>query len=478
MNFILIISDTFRRDHLGCYGNTWIHTPNLDRFAAESVVFDRAYAASFPTVPNRRDVLTGRYTFTYSDWSPLPDSEVVIAEVMGRAGYSTMMILDTPHIVAHGYNFHRGFHGWDWIRGQEHDSWRTSPRDPALPCAPEKLRSPFTTVKQYLRNVHERRHESDYFAPQTMSRAMRWLEENAREGPFFLYIDTFDPHEPWDPPKWYVDLYDPGYEGEEVIYPNYAPSGFLTEAEIKHCRALYAGEATMVDAWVGKLLARVDELGLRDDTAIIFTTDHGFYHGEHGLMGKSIIMGDRSSAVPLYEEVARVPFMARLPGQQPGRRQALIQAPDIMPTFLDLAGIGVPETVQGTSLAPVIRGERDQVRAVTLTSASIIYGPRARRFTTISDGEWTLIYPGAALDLSQAASSSIVDSIRRTETAVYAGPSGPELYYLPTDPKQQHNVFAEHRDVAAKLHGEHVRALESLGTPAEHLANRRELGGG
>jgi arylsulfatase A-like enzyme len=79
MNFILIISDTFRRDHLGCYGNTWIHTPNLDRFAAESVVFDRAYAASFPTVPNRRDVLTGRYTFTYSDWSPLPDSEVVIA---------------------------------------------------------------------------------------------------------------------------------------------------------------------------------------------------------------------------------------------------------------------------------------------------------------------------------------------------------------------------------------------------------------
>jgi len=475
MNFVVIVSDTFRLDHLGCAGNPWIHTPNLDRFAAESIVFDRARAASFPTVPNRRDVLTGRFTFTYSDWAPLPPEEVVLAEVLGAGGYRTMMILDTPHIVADGYNFGRGFHGWDWIRGQEHDEWRTSPRDPELPCAPHKLRAAHTTVKQYLRNVSLRQREADYFAPQTMTRAMEWLEENVEGQPFLLYVDTFDPHEPWDPPQWYVDLYDPGYEGEEVIYPQYAPCDYLSQAELKHCRALYAGEVTMVDAWVGKLLRRIDELGLREDTAIIFTTDHGFYHGEHGLMGKSIIADEFSCAVPLYDEVARLPLMVRLPGLPAGHRQAFAQPPDLMPTMLDLAGVEAPGTVQGQSLAPVLRGETDQVRPLALTSPSIIYGERARRFTTITDGEWTLIYPGARVDLSRAAASSIVDSIRRLETAAYAGAGGPELYHTAHDPGQTHNVIAEHRAVAARLHGEHVKMLEALGTPEEYLANRREL---
>jgi len=108
MNFVVIVSDTFRRDHLGCYGNSWIHTPNLDRLASESIVFDRAYAASFPTVPNRRDVLTGRFCFTYSDWAPLPENEVVLAQVMKGGGYVTMLVADTPHFLAHGYNFSRG----------------------------------------------------------------------------------------------------------------------------------------------------------------------------------------------------------------------------------------------------------------------------------------------------------------------------------------------------------------------------------
>jgi len=475
MNFVVIVSDTFRRDHLGCYGNEWIHTPNLDRLAAESVVFEQARAASFPTVPNRRDVLTGRFTFTYCDWAPLPPDEVVLAEVMGTAGYRTMMILDTPHIVAHGYNFSRGFHGWEWIRGQEHDEWRTSPRDPALPCAPEKLRRPETTVKQYLRNVADRRSEEDYFVARTMIQAMQWLEENLESQPFLLYVDTFDPHEPWDPPQRYVNLYDPGYQGEEVIYPRYAPCDFLSEPELKHVRALYAGEVTLVDTWVGRLLRRIDELGLRDDTAVIFTTDHGFYHGEHGLMGKSIIAEEFSCAVPLYDEVARIPLMIRAPGMKPGHRQAFAQPPDLMPTVLDLSGVRIPDTVQGTSLAPVLRGEEDHVRPLALTSHSIIYGPRAKRFTTITDGEWTLIYPGARFDPSQAAASSIVDSILRIEKATYAGAGGPELYHLPTDPAQRRNVFAEHRDTAARLHAQHVRMLEELGTPEEHLENRRLL---
>jgi len=476
VNFVVIVSDTFRRDHLGCYGNRWIHTRNLDRFAAESLVFDRAYAASFPTVPNRRDVLTGRFTFTYSDWAPLPPDEVVLAEVMGKAGYTTMMILDTPHIVARGFNFGRGFGGWDWVRGQEHDAWATSPRDPKLPCAPEKLRMPFTTVKQYLRNVSQRREEADHFVAQTMSRAMTWLERNLGCQPFLLYVDTFDPHEPWDPPHWYVDLYDPGYEGEEVIYPKYAPCDFLSEAELKHVRALYAGEVTLVDTWVGRLLARIDDLGLRDDTVVVFTTDHGFYHGEHGLMGKSLLTEEYYGSVPLYEEVAHIPLIVRVPGRQPGRTRAIVQPPDLMPTILDAAGLEIPNVVHGESFLPVLRGQRECHRSLALTSPSIIYGARAVQFTTITDGEWSLIYPGARLDTDAAvAEGRAVDSIRRVHRALYRGAGGPELYHLPSDPAQQNNVFAQRREVAQRLHAEHVAFLESIGTPEEHLANRREL---
>ena len=107
MNFILVIADTFRKDHVGCYGNKWISTPYLDKFAKRSVVFDNAYAGSFPTVPNRRDVLTGRAVFTYADWGRLPSDEVVLPELLGEKGYTSMMVADTPHILQSGYNFDR-----------------------------------------------------------------------------------------------------------------------------------------------------------------------------------------------------------------------------------------------------------------------------------------------------------------------------------------------------------------------------------
>ena len=121
MNIILIVCDTLRRDHLGCYGNDWISTPHIDRFASRSIIFNRAYAASFPTVPHRHDVMTGRYTFIESEWEPLPRDEVILAQELGKAGYCSMMVIDQPHIVENGYHYDRGFTGWEWIRGQETD---------------------------------------------------------------------------------------------------------------------------------------------------------------------------------------------------------------------------------------------------------------------------------------------------------------------------------------------------------------------
>ncbi len=473
MNVILIISDTFRKDHLGAYGNPWIHTPNLDAFARQATVFDRAYAASFPTVPNRFDVMSGRFTFPYFAWSPLPRDAVVIGQVLAEAGWTTMMVADTPHILQSGFHFDRGFSGWEWIRGQENDRWRTSPADPKLPCSPDKLREPERTVKQYLRNVSARRGEEDYFVARTMRTAARWLEEN-RDQQFFLYVDTFDPHEPWDPPQWYVDLYDPGYEGEEVIYPRYDFADYLSEAELRHMRALYAGEVSLVDKWVGYLLQRIEELGLAEKTMVIFTTDHGFYHGEHNRTGKSHITAEGFSYCPLYTEVAAIPLMIRLPGQTEGQRiSAFAQPPDLFPTILEFLGAPDPGTANGMSLLPLIEGRVEKNRDIAITSPCLAHEFNAGIPTTITTDEWAMIYYGTPQAPPAQFTTRAVDTLDR-QAAERAVPA-PELYYLPDDPNMNVNVIEQHQDVARQLVARHVEMLQAWGCEEKFLRYRQSL---
>ncbi|MEK7270320.1 MAG: sulfatase-like hydrolase/transferase, partial [Planctomycetota bacterium] len=119
MNVIQIVCDTLRPDYIGAYGNPWIRTPNLDRLAAESVVFENAYAGSFPTLPHRTDLFTGRYAFRKFGWEGLPAEETPIASLLSNAGVKTQFILDNPHLISFGRGFDRGFGGSEWIRGQE-----------------------------------------------------------------------------------------------------------------------------------------------------------------------------------------------------------------------------------------------------------------------------------------------------------------------------------------------------------------------
>lgn len=455
MNFIVIVSDTFRRDNISFYGNTSLQTrtPNLDKLAKESLVFMNHYTASFPTIPNRRDLFTGRFTFTYTDWAPLSPNEVVFSQLLTSADYTTMFIADTPHLMNEGYNYARGFSAWVWIRGQENDRYRTAPKEVKFPCSPDKLRETTRTVSQYLRNVQQRKYEEDYFCAQTMREAIHWLEENYKNK-FLLYVDTFDPHEPWDPPQWLVDLYDPGYTGEEVIYPIYGPADYLSREELKHMRALYAGEATLVDKWIGKLLAKVEDLGLLDNTVIIFTTDHGFYLSEHGLVGK---------ITKIFPEVSHIPLFVRFPQGKHCSISALTQPPDVMPTILELAGVEVPPTVQGKSLLPMIEGQ-GKGREIAVSSWAIIHEPASGervslnpynwaqyawklKPSTITDGEWLLI--------------------------VGAGDMHPELYHLPSDPKQEKNVIGENRKKGEELFEYYIAYLREWDTDEEYIQRRR-----
>lgn len=470
MNVILIFSDTLRADHVGCYGNPRIHTPHLDRFSEEAVVFDRAHCASFPTVSCRNDVLTGLWTFAYKGWEALEPDVPVLPSFLNDAGRLTALFADTPHPFKPGFNYQRGFRVWEVIRGQEGDAWKSSPAEVTVPCAPEKLRYGHGLVSRYMRNVAWRRSEEDYFPARTIRTAAGWLERN-HDRPFFLYVDTFDPHEPFDPPAHYLKLYEPEpYHGDEVTYPVYDRwKDFMSEEELAHVRNLYAGEVTLVDRWIGYLLQRVKDLGLYDDTAIIITSDHGFYFGEHGYIGKSIIRKEGHRSLPLYPEVSRVPLLIRMPGGRGGRRsKAFAQPVDFMPTILELSGVEGPDGMEGKSLVPVLEGDDDlrpfAVSAPALTE-SYLERPRPTNQATITTDEWSFVV-GARVD--EAAAGSVKDGLGR-----FLPPEGgvvnPELYHLPSDPGCTRNVLAGNEDVARRLHSRFVEFLRGTRLRRDHL---------
>lgn len=449
MNVIVIMSDTLRTDHLGCYGAEGIRTPNIDRLGEESIVFNRAYTASYPTVPNRADLFTGRYTFPFRGWQPLEPSDIVLPEVVGRHGVTSQLIFDTPPLL-YG-NFMRGFSGWWYERGHHMDPYITDPTIPTpLPAAPHKFRSP-ARVRQYLRNRGYWRYEKDYIAPRTMTRAMEWLERNYTLDRFLLWVDAWDPHEPFDPPPHYLRLYsDPDEEVENVIYPQYGRCDYMTKPELKRVRALYAGEVTMVDTWTGQLLDTVDRLGLRESTLIVFTSDHGHLFGEHGLEGKPGGMLGR-----LYEITTRIPLIIRHPkGIGSGQRiDAIVQPPDILPTILEFLEIPIPKTVHGSSVWPLVRGEAEAIRNHAFSGRfpgsafeALIYDGWAGPFTAVSPV-----------------------TVTKTQWALICSPdpSKSELYNLDADPQQETNLIEQKPEIAAEMRRALIAFMNQVGAKWE-----------
>lgn len=443
LNFITIMCDSLRYDHVGFLGNSWIQTPNIDGFAAQSQVFDHAYAGGYPTVLNRMELFLGRFMYPRYGWENMPSDTAVLAQLMNDLGYTTGIVFDTWHLKHAGFNFERGYQSWQWIRGQEGDLYRAAPRDLALPADPHKFRSA-DTVRQYLRNVQGRAGEADYFIAQTIETAVAWLQNHHAASPFYLHIDAFDPHEPWDPPQEYINLYNPGYQGQAVIYPAYAPPDYLSAAELAHMQALYAAEVSLVDTWLGILFAEIDALGLANNTIVILMADHGILLGEHNGVGKTWSHQGHFEAYPLYQELAHIPLMIRVPGLAPQRLTTLVQPPDVVATMLDMAGAPVPSYMHGRSLQPYMQGASGSPRAVTLSTPSMKQSLATKPRITVSDGEWTLLHG--------------------------AGHASSELYYLPDDPGQQNNLLATNCDTAVALHQQMIDFLQSIDTPADRLA--------
>jgi arylsulfatase A-like enzyme len=414
MNVIVLMADSLRKDHLGCYGNPWIRTPNIDGLAAQSVVFDEAYPESLPTLPVRNAMLSGRHCGPELGWGPMRESDVRLPEILAEAGCTTAMVTDVYHMMKPGMNFHRGFHCWRWIRGQEQDAYRTAP-NPSPPVPGEYCEQHDRRLHQFSRNVAGFETEADYFTARVYDSAIEWIERNYRQGGFFLWVDSFDPHEPWFPPYYYSDLYDPDYEGVEPIGCTYGDwTEHLTPRQLKRMRAHYAGEVTFLDRYVGKLLAKLVDLGIDDETLIVLISDHGHVIGEHGLVGKN---WDTNG----YREVMDLVLMVRFPRREgAGRRvAALCYNIDVVPTVLSHLGVEPPEAFDGRDLRPVIAGEAESVRdAVTCSYIT----PGNMMVKTL---DWTLLYDEEHSPLM--------------------------LFDRAADPAEEHNVLADRADVVAAL---------------------------
>jgi len=356
-NAIVILLDSLNRHMLGAYGGTEFKTPNLDRFAKRAVRFTNHHSGSLPCMPARHDILCGAMDFLWRPWGSVEIWEDAITYQLRKKGVVTQLISDHPHLFeTGGENYHVDFNGWDYQRGHEGDPWKTL-ADPSWAGAPNFSRRhmPYDDSRGYFRG------EEDFPGPRTMQATADWINANAgAHDRFLLFVDEFDPHEPFDTPEPYASMYDPDWEGAHLIWPPYARAGIakgvLTEREAQQIRACYGGKLTMIDHWFGRVLDAIDEKNLWDDTLLILCTDHGHYLGEKDIWGKP--------GVPIYQTLGHIPLMIGGAGLAPNTCDALTANVDLFATLADMFGVNgeMRHVTHGKSLIPLLNGASSQVR--------------------------------------------------------------------------------------------------------------------
>lgn len=379
MNLIIVTMDSLNRHFLKSYGGTEARTPHLDAFAKRAVRFANHYSGSLPCMPARREMWTGTSEMWWRGWGPIETWDRPIAYLAGLSGVKTQLITDHYHFFEWGaHSYQNDFEGYTFIRGHEHDNWVTKGPHRASDDTRQLLALGGQGILIHARNVQDFRDEMDFFSPRTFNAACTWLDENhADDRPFYLHIDEFDPHEPFYAPEPYRSMYtdDPG---PRAYWPRYGRVGpGVDERDIAWLRAQYAGVVTMVDRWFGVLLGRLDRYNLWENTAVIVTTDHGHYLGDHGWLGKP--------RAPLHDVLVKIPLFVYLPGTAARSVHAYTQTVDIYATALEILGCPVPDTENNhsRSLVPLVTGERDRHRAY------VVYGYFGDRVGITANG-WTL----------------------------------------------------------------------------------------
>jgi len=371
-NVVVLLLDSLNRHMLGSYGGTEFETPNLDRFALERATrFTSHVTGSLPCMPARHDILCGALDFLWRPWGSIELWEEPITAQLRRAGVTTMLVSDHPHLFeTGGENYHTDFSAWDYVRGHEGDPWRTyaDPSHIGAPALPargggwywqDRMGLPMGD-RPYDRSRTFFRAEEDFPGPRTMRVAAEWLRAGAPSAqPFMLFVDEFDPHEPFDTPQPWSGRYDADWDGELLIWPPYdvgaVGQGRLSEREGRQIRANYGAKLSMIDHWVGEVFAALDAGDLWKSTAVIVCTDHGHYLGEKDIWGKP--------GVIQYEPLGHIPLLVHWPGVAGGGSCAAVTTNvDIFATIADVLGVTPSGSTHGASLVPLLTGAAHQVR--------------------------------------------------------------------------------------------------------------------
>ncbi len=431
-NILFLLTDEFRHDCLGVAGHPIVKTPNLDHLAAQGVRFTRAYAASPVCSPSRATLFTGRYPQVHGvkqNNLPFNAGEIALPRLLRAEGYRTGIVgklhlqatddwFDYAQITDGGRG--DGYEAFLRASGQFITGIANSAAVPGSLIGKGK-----TPLKIGTSVLPEDKYEESWVA----DRAIDFLRAQKAKGqPWFLFVSLFKPHSEYVIPAPFDKMYAAKdmplpktfRVGGEAVLNASAPApgkskrqrkaddgpGSRARLEIADADILreviahYYGAVTMVDKHLGRVLTALGELGLTEDTIIVFTSDHGNMLGERNRMFKSV----------MYESSALVPLMFSAPGRLPAGRvnDTTLDNTAIMPTLLDLAGLPVPAGVQGHSLAPLMRGGGP--------------GPAAA-FAYLNDkmvrqGEWKLIVP-----------------LGRSKSGVR------ELYHVTADPDEQTNLY-------------------------------------
>lgn len=367
MKAIMIMFDSLRRDILSCYGGA-ASMPNFERLASHTVQFQHNYVGSMPCMPARRELHTGRYNFLHRSWGPIEPFDDSMPQILRENGVYTYLSTDHYHYLRDGGATYQGrYSAWDCHRGQESDEWKADLTPVSSEFAPSLLNADHVTGSlrearrkggwQNFNNRKAIKKESDYPMHRTFDSGLEFLDKNGKYDNWFLQIETFDPHEPFTSPEKYQAAYMSADAYSDPDWPLYAPV-HESEQEVDSMRKKYLALLSFCDKQLGRVLDKMDELNLWQDTLLIVNTDHGFLLGEHEWWGKG--------SMPNYEELVHIPLFIWDPrtGKMGEKCEELVQTIDLAPTLLDFFKVEIPKTMQGRSLLPVIAGNSNGHDAV------------------------------------------------------------------------------------------------------------------
>jgi arylsulfatase A-like enzyme len=359
-DIILVSIDSLRFDHLGCYGYEKPTSPNIDRIAKEGVRCASAVSTTSWTLPAHAALLTGLFDSTHGlvdNGLRLTEERPTLAAVLRGNGYQTGGFFGGPYLDP-GFGFGHGFmHYESCMSPLPNDSTgresTAAPDSSSHPSSTTSSGSAASSDALPTRADLERSH-SDITGSRTLEAVTRWLGREVDQRPLFLFVHLWDVHYDYNPPREYVETFDPGYAGAldaSNLMKNPAVNAHMAPRDFDHLVALYDGEIRFTDDILGRILSVVEKRGRMSNTLLVITADHGEEFFEHGGKGHQRT---------LFDEVVRVPLIVRWPGHLEAGRVVgeEVRLVDLMPTILASAGITKQPIMQGRDILALLRGEK------------------------------------------------------------------------------------------------------------------------